>query len=90
MLALLRLRNIGWPWAWVFLLLLPPASIWLGIVLCSYPPRFARHRRFDTAAKVIAGVIVILLVAAAMLTMIYWKQIQEEFKKRDARAAARP
>jgi hypothetical protein len=87
-LSVLRLRNIGWPWPFVFLWLLPPASLWLGIVLASYPPRFARTRRYDLEAKIIAGVLVGLLVAGALATMVFWPDIEKEWKAREEKPAS--
>jgi hypothetical protein len=63
--GLLRVRNIGWSWPWVLFLLFP-------VPLLAWPPGYARHRRFDTASKVIAGVSVALIFAAIVLSMLYW------------------
>jgi hypothetical protein len=62
----LRVRNIGWPWPAIVVLLVP-------VPLLAWPPGYARHRRFDTASKVIAGVSVALLLALLVLSMLYWK-----------------
>jgi hypothetical protein len=64
--GLLRVRNIGWSWPAIVVLLVP-------VPLLAWPPGYARHRRFDTASKVIAGVSVALLLALLVLSMLYWK-----------------
>jgi|GEM_PF-4901052 len=67
-LAALRVQNIGWPWyflAW---------NLVLPIALFAYPPGYARHKHFDTASKVVAGIVVGLIIAVVVLVMLFGKR----------------
>jgi predicted ferric reductase len=66
----LRNRNIGWPWPYVFFTLVPLVNIWYTFALLAYPPGYARHRRFDTATKVLLGVIVAFVLLMVAIVVI--------------------
>lgn len=80
-LSVLRIRNIGWPWYYWFLQMVPLVNIWFAIALLAYPPGYARHGRFDTASRVIAGIVAGFIVIGIVLSMVFGKRIEEELEK---------
>jgi hypothetical protein len=73
-LSLLRQQNIGWPWFFILFSLVPFVNVWFAIALLAYPPGYARHKRFDTAAKAIAAAVVGLVIAGIVLMMVFGKR----------------
>ena len=68
--AVQRLKNIGWPWFFLFLSLVPIVNLWISLALLGYPPGYAHHRRFDTAAKVIFGIAGLLIAGGITAAII--------------------
>jgi uncharacterized membrane protein YhaH (DUF805 family) len=80
----LRNRNIGWSWPFIFFMLVPLANVWYGFALMAYPPGYARHRRFDTVTKVLLGVIVglvVLMIGIVAFAASRASKLQSELNK---------
>lgn len=69
-LAVQRLKNIGWPWYYLLFSLVPVANLWLGLALLAYPPGYAHHRRFDGPAKAIFGIYGFLIAACIIAALL--------------------
>jgi hypothetical protein len=66
-----RLKNLGRNPAWCVLLLVPGVNLFVIVPCLLLPPGYQYHRRLDTAAKVIAGLLVAALVAC--LVMVFFE-----------------
>lgn len=75
-LMLLRIRNIGWRWYFLFLIFVPLVQFWFFIALLAYPPGYARHGRLDPASKAIAGMVAGLLVLMLLMFMLFGKRTE--------------
>lgn len=68
-----RLKNIGYsPWLSI-LMLVPLANLWLGVVCIALPEGYADHKKYDTAAKVIVGLILGTFILAMLMVFVATK-----------------
>lgn len=75
-----RIKNIGWPWYWLLFLFVPIVSIWMTFALVAYPPGYVRHKRFDTATKVIAAVMVLVFIASIAFMLVAMPKLAKKLE----------
>lgn len=69
-IALQRLKNLGmsgWAFLWTFV---PIMNLWIGWRLIACPPGYEGHRTLDTAAKVITGLWIGMMVLSFALNIL--------------------
>ncbi len=66
-----RLKNIGRNPAWCFLALVPLVGLFITLPCLIAPPGYQQHRKLDTAAKIILGLMAALIVCL-IISMLTW------------------
>lgn len=61
-IILMRLKNVGSSAWWVLGFIVPLLNIYVGLMCIAFPPGYASHKQLDTAAKVIIGLFLGLIV----------------------------
>lgn len=69
--GLQRLKNIGWPWFFILVLLVPVVDLGMIIALLGFPAGYAHHRRLDTQGKAVFAFCG-LIIAGALGFGFYW------------------
>jgi len=68
--VIFRLQNIGMSGWWSLLMFVPIANLLIGVYCLAYPEGYQDTKELDTAAKVIIGTIVGLLVLGLIVVLI--------------------
>ncbi len=67
-----RLANIGRnPW-WSLLVIVPLLSLWIFIICIMLPTGFQSHRKLDSKAKIVFGLLVALIVFIVVSVLSSW------------------
>jgi uncharacterized membrane protein YhaH (DUF805 family) len=61
-----RLQNVGMNGWWTLAFVVPFLNIYIGLVCVAFPPGYQAHKTFDTAARVLIG----LMVGTVVLAMV--------------------
>ena len=65
--------NLGW------LVIVPLANIWAGFNCIVYPPGYAYHKKLDTAAKVIIGLYILMIVVGIAGAVFLFSSMPQQY-----------
>jgi hypothetical protein len=66
-LSALRLKNIGYNMLWILAFFFPFANLFAAVICATYPGGYTNHGKFDSAAYILAAIILSLLVYGVYL-----------------------